>query len=178
MVAAGCLPTCIRDNKLYFLFGQESPVEMSAKGWSDFAGSMEKGEKNIYNTAIREMAEETSGFLGGPTEINKLIKNNGGFMKCTFDNSGSPYHTHIFRMDHDEKLITYYNANHKYLYDNLNHELLKSTKVFEKIKLEWFTIDMMKKRRKDFRGFYKTIVDQLILNSDIIEKFTRSKKKI
>ena len=175
MVAAGCLPTCIINNKLYFLFGLESPAEKSAKGWSDFAGSMDKGETNVYKTAIREMAEETSGFLGGASEINKLIKANGGYLKFTFDNDGNLYHTHIFKMEYDEKLIRYYNANHKFLYDNLNHKLLQSTKVFEKIKLEWFSLDMMKQRRREFRGFYRVIVDQLISDSDVIERFVKNR---
>jgi hypothetical protein len=76
-------------------------------------------------------------------------------------------------MEYDEKLIRYYNANHKFLYDNLNHKLLQSTKVFEKIKLEWFSLNMMKQRRKEFRGFYRVIVDKLISDSEVIEKFIK-----
>ena len=170
--AAGCLPVCINERgELMFLFGLESPCESSAKGWSDFAGSMEKDDKNVYKAALREMSEETSGFLGSATDIDQLIKANGGFLRLVYDNSGSKYHIHIFKLDYDEKLLKYYNANHKYLYKKVNHDLLKSTKVFEKIRLEWFTVDMMRHRRKEFRPFYRIIVDNLINESITIKEF-------
>lgn len=176
--AAGCLPVCInKDGEMMFLFGLESPCESSAKGWSDFAGGMEKDERNVYSAALREMSEETSGFLGGPVDIDRLIKANGGFLKVVYDNSGSKYHIHIFKLEYDEKLLKYYNANHKYLYKQVNHDVLKSTNVFEKIKLEWFTIDMMRLRRKEFRPFYRVILDSLINESVNIKKFIRSSSK-
>lgn len=179
MTGSGFLPTCIVNNKLMFLFGLESPAEDSAKGWSDFAGGMEKSEndnssKQIYNAALREFAEETSGFLGGPHDIDVLVRNNGGYMRYSHNNSGSNYHVHIFRLDFDEKLIKYYNTSHKYLYKKLNHNLLKKTKVFEKIKLQWFSIDMMKEQKKKFRSFYRDIVEELIIQEQDIEKFIKS----
>jgi hypothetical protein len=42
MTGSGFLPVTIMNNKLMFLFGLESECEKSAKGWSDFAGGMEK----------------------------------------------------------------------------------------------------------------------------------------
>ena len=173
--AAGCLPVCInKKGEIMFLFGLESPCESSAKGWSDFAGGMDKGEKNVYTAALREMSEETSGFLGGPVDIDRLIKAGGGYLKLVYDNSGSKYHIHIFKLDYDEMLLKYYNANHKYLYKHVNHNLLKSTKVFEKIKLEWFSIEMMRLRRKEFRPFYRVILDNLINESSNIKKFLKN----
>ena len=41
-MGAGILPTTIHNNKLYFLFGKENPLEDSSKGWSDFGGGIEK----------------------------------------------------------------------------------------------------------------------------------------
>jgi len=182
MTASGFIPVCIHNNKLMFLFGLESPGETSAKGWSDFAGGMEKHEndnsdKRIYDAALREMSEETSGFLGGPKEIDLLVKKNGGFMRYSHDNNGSYYHMHIFRLDYDEKLIQYYNANHKYLYDNLDHKMLQKTKVFEKIELQWFSLEMMKKQRNQFRSFYRDIVDMLISESKSVYSFTKKSKQ-
>jgi hypothetical protein len=179
MTGAGLLPVCIINNKLMFLFGLESIVEDTAKGWSDFCGGMDPGEnenseKAIYKAALREGSEETSGFLGGPKELDQLIKKNGGHIKYTHDNDGSNYHIHLFRLDYDEKLLKYYNANHKYLYEKLNHKMLQKTKVFEKIELKWFSIDMMKKQRNSFRNFYRNIVDQLILKQTEIESFIKS----
>lgn len=44
MVAGSILPVTIHNGKLYFLFGKESPMEDSAKGWSDFGGRVDPGE--------------------------------------------------------------------------------------------------------------------------------------
>lgn len=178
MTGSGFLPVCLIDKKLMFLFGLESPVEKSAKGYSDFAGGMEKSEnenseKAVYEAGKREFSEELSGFLGGPKEIDELIKRNGGYMKYSHDNGGSNYHIHLFRLDYDEKLLQYYNANHKYLYDKLDHKVLEKTKVFEKIKIEWFSIEMMKKERNSFRSFYRNIVDELIIEAPSIEAFIK-----
>ena len=179
MTGSGFLPVCFVNNKLMFLFGLECPIERSAKGWSDFAGGMDKGEnenneRQVYKAALREVSEEMSGFLGGPKEIEQLVKNNGGYIKYSHDNSGSYYHIHIFRLDYDEKLLKYYNANHKYLYQKLDHKLLQKTKVFEKIEIKWFSIDMMKKQRNSFRHFYRNIVDQLIIQAPEIEEFVKN----
>lgn len=96
MTGSGFLPVSYVDNKLMFLFGLESVCESSAKGWSDFAGGMEKNEnensdKDIYHSALREFAEETTGFLGGPREIDELVKRNGGYVKYSYDNRESMY---------------------------------------------------------------------------------------
>ena len=177
--AAGFLPVCFHDNKLLFLFGLESPAETSAKGWSDFAGGMEKyennkNEKQIYNAALREMAEETSGFLGGPEDIGKLVRKNGGYLRYTHKNGNSDYHIHLFRLDYDEKLIDYYNISHKYLYSKLPHKLLESTKVFEKIQIRWFTVEQMKKKRREFRCFYRDVIDNILIRAPQIELFIKN----
>ena len=85
MVAASLLPITIHKNKLYFLFGKENPKELSAPGWSDFGGRIE-GKETPYAAALREGAEELSGFLGSPKQLKSLIKNNGGTMKLFLNN--------------------------------------------------------------------------------------------
>ena len=189
MTAAGFLPVCYYQKQLLFLFGLESPAETSAKGWSDFAGGLDSNERDgndrdIYRAALREMSEETSGFLGGVNEIDELVKKNGGFYKYVFSfpnqiksKKQKSYHIHFFRLDYDDKLIEYYNNSHKFLYDTLNHKLLASTKVFEKIKIGWFSIDEMKKKRSSFRPFYREIVDEIILQEFDIEKFIKKTMK-
>jgi hypothetical protein len=179
MTGSGILPVSIINNKLFFLFGKESITEDTAKGFSDFAGGIERtekqgNEKQIYECALREGSEELTGFLGGPKELDKLIKKNGGHKKYTHDNGGSSYHIHLFRLDYDENLVRYFNSNHKYLYEKLDHKLLQKTKVFEKIEIKWFNVDMMKKQRNSFRHFYRNIVDKLILQAPEIEVFIRN----
>jgi hypothetical protein len=175
--ASGFLPVCFHNNKLMFLFGLESPIESSSKGWSDFAGGMEVNEKDIYNAGLREFAEETSGFFGGSKEIDLLVKKNGGYLKYSHQNGEHNYHIHMFRLDYDIKLLDYYNTSHKYLYDKLSHKLLESTKVFEKIEIGWFTIEQMKKKRGKFRHFYRKIVDYLLEHSLDIEIFIKGTMK-
>ena len=122
-------------------------------------------------------------FLGGPKQIDQLVKRNGGFCKYIFEfpdeekgrkKIKKTYHIHIFRLDYDEKLIEYYNNCHQFLYEKLNHKLLASTKVFEKINIRWFTLEEMEQRRSSFRSFYRDIVDELIFEGNEIEKFVKS----
>ena len=86
-------------------------MENSAKGYSDFGGSLEKGE-TPFQTALREGVEELTGFLGNKQDIRKLIKKNGGHYDVTFNS----YNIHIFYMDYDPNLPKYYNNNHKIVF--------------------------------------------------------------
>jgi hypothetical protein len=42
--------------------------------------------------------------------------------------------------------------------------------------MEWFSIDDMIHRKKEFRIFYQEIVDKLIKNESSIKKFIQDKK--
>ena len=170
MVAGSILPITIHNNKLYFLFGKENPLEDSAKGWSDFGGGVEKGE-NPYSTALREGGEELTGFLGDGKQIQKLIKRNGGIYKLTHDT----YHVHMFFLEYDDNLPTHYNNNHHFLWERMDNKLLSSTKLFEKIEIGWFSIDDLKSRKKEFRHFYQNIVDDFLNDIENINKFAMSK---
>ena len=170
MVAGSILPVSIYENKLYFLFGKENPLEDSAKGWSDFGGGVENDE-TPFQTAVREGGEELTGFLGDGEQIKKLIKKNGGFYKLI----NKKYHVHMFFLEYDENLPKYYNQNHRFLWNRMNHQLLSDTKLFEKIEIEWFSIDEIKNRKKEFRNFYQEIVDDILSNIENIEKFILKK---
>lgn len=169
MVAGSILPITIHNNKLYFLFGKENPLEDSAKGWSDFGGGVEKGE-NPYKTALREGGEELTGFLGDGKQIQKLIKQNGGIHKHVHNT----YHVHMFYLEYDENLPKYYNQNHRFLWERMDKNALSKTKLFEKIEIGWFSIEDMKHRKKEFRGFYQEIVDDFIKDVDSITKFAET----
>lgn len=170
MVAGSILPMAIHNNKLYFLFGKENPLEKSAKGWSDFGGRLENSE-TPFSAAIREGSEELTGFLGNKAQLKKLIRNNGGVYKLKHNQ----YHIHLFCMKYDENLPVYFNQNHSFLWNNMDHDVLHKTKLFEKIEIEWFSIEDMKKKRKDFRNFYQQIVDLLGNDIDNIQSFATSR---
>jgi hypothetical protein len=172
MVAGSILPISIHNNKLYFLFGKENPLEDSAKGWSDFGGGVENGE-SPYKTALREGGEELTGFLGDGKTIQKLIKKNGGVYKLI----NKTYHVHMFFLQYDENLPKYFNYNHRFLWDRMNNTTLSETKLFEKIEIGWFSIDDMKRRKKEFRGFYQEIVDNILADMENIQQFIIGKSK-
>jgi len=175
MVAGSILPITIHNGELYFLFGKENPLEDSAKGWSDFGGGVEKGE-TPFKTALREGGEELTGFLGDGKTVAKLIKKNGGTYKIVHNT----YHVHMFFLDYDENLPKYYNQNHHFLWSKMDHTTLNDSKLFEKIEIGWFSIEEMKRRKKEFRSFYQEIVNYFISDIENIEQFIRkqiSKKK-
>ena len=69
----------------------------------------------------------------------------------------------------------YFANNHYYLYEKMDNQLLKKTKMFEKIELDWMTPDDMKKRRGEFRPFYRFIVDRILRELPKITSFLKSK---
>jgi len=174
MVAGSILPIAIHKGGLYFLFGKENSMEDSSKGFSDFGGGCENNEKP-FETALREGGEELTGFLGDGNDVRKLMKKNGGIYKIRHND----YHVHMFRIEYDENLPKYYNANHKFLWERMNKKVLNDSKLFEKIEIQWFSIEDMKKRKHEFRKFYQEIVDQFLGDLKKITQFikTRSMNK-
>ena len=169
MVAGSILPVAIHKNQLFFLFGKENELA-DTPGFSDFGGGVDKNE-TPYKTALREGAEELTGFLGDEVQLEKLINKNGG----TYNITHGTYHMHIFVLDYDENLPKYYNQNHHFLWNRMNKEELEKTKLFEKAELRWFSLSDMKKRKSEFRNFYQEIVDILLNNAPKIKKFAEKK---
>lgn len=157
MTGSSVLPVTIYKGKLYFLFGLENEFEDSAKGFSDFGGGVENGE-NIQQTALREGGEELTGFLGDGNRLGEHMKKNGGSLHLTFND----YHIHVFYLKYDPNLPKYYNWNHAFLWKRMNKKMLSKTKLFEKIEIQWFSVNTMNARIKEFRSFYQVIVKQLI----------------
>ena len=173
MVGSSILPVAFRNKKMYFLFGKENPLEESAKGFSDFGGGNEPGE-SMYETAIREGAEELTGFLGQGKQLESLMRKNGKLFKINHNNQ---YHVHIFLMDYDENLPKYYNNNHRFLWGKMDTNVLQSSKLFEKIEIEWFTPKMMRERKSEFRPFYREIVDHILKKESMIRKRLMTKTR-
>lgn len=173
MTGSSILPVTIHKGELYFLFGKENDKEDSAKGFSDFGGGNEKGE-TLYDTAMREGAEELTGFLGNATTIRKYIKEHGGVYPI---NHNHRYHVHIFYLEYDANLVKYYNQNHQFLWEKMDTNYLSNTKLFEKIEIQWFTVKEMRERRNEFREFYREIVDRFLGDLSNIQRFIKSKIK-
>ena len=169
MVAGSILPISIHNGELFFLFGKENDLA-DTPGFSDFGGGVDNGE-TPYKTALREGAEELTGFLGGEKEIEELIRKNGG----TYNMQHNTYHMHLFVIDYDNNLPTYYNQNHRFLWSRMNNEELEKTKLFEKAEIRWFSISDMKSHRSEFRNFYQEIVDKLVEDSKNIKQFAENK---
>jgi len=188
--AASILPVALHNNKLYFLFGKENALEDSAKGFSDFGGGVDPGE-SAFQTAMREGSEELTGFLGTKQMLHKRLKQTGTYKivyhfpvqkdqknKDAKNTVASTYTIFIFPFDYDSSIVEYFNNNHAFLWDKMDNKLLSSTKLFEKIKIEWFCEDDLKKRGAEYRSFYKDIVDHIIEHKPQIREFiSRCNKK-
>lgn len=182
MPGSSILPVALYKNKLYFLFGKENPLEDSARGFSDFGGGIEKGEKPL-ETALREGSEELTGFMGTSEKIRQHIKRTGGtyaFTHTNAKNSEQNYTVHIMCSEYDENLPKYYNDNHSFLWNRMNRKLLNSTKLFEKIEIEWFCEDELQSRMSEYRPFYREVVETILQKLEQIRKFVTkcSKRKM
>ena len=167
-MGAGILPTTIYNNKIYFLFGKENSYD-ETPGWSDFAGGQEANETPL-ETAIREGAEELTGFLGSAKDVKELLHRHGNYV-IEYDN----YHTHLFPMEWDPHLPTYFNNNRRFLDSKLNlRKLNKGVNIFEKQEIRWVPIDQMNRMRSQYRPFYRHIVDEIWSHRENIDTFIRS----
>lgn len=172
MTGSSILPVAVYNNKLYFLFGKENPKEDSANGFSDFGGGIEEGEHPL-DTAIREGSEELTGFLGNPSQIRSHVKKYK-FHRIVCKHESDPekvYNMHIVYFPYDEKLPMYYNNNHYFLWDRMDKTLLNDTKLFEKIRIDWFCEDELWKRRREYRPFYKDMVKKLLHELPEVRKY-------
>ena len=55
----------------------------------------------------------------------------------------------------------------------MDKQLLNKTKLFEKIEINWFTVEQMKKRRNEFRNFYREFIDEYVQEEDKIKEFVK-----
>lgn len=174
-MGASILPITVHNGKILLLFGKERDIDENP-GWSDFGGGTDKGE-TFLETAVREGGEEMTGFLGSSEDIKRLLKRFGTF-KLDFksDNGYGTYRCHIFPMDYDEYLPHYYNNNQRFLQKRLPTSIIRDTKIFEKTQIKWFDINELAKRRSEFRGFYRNIIDLILENKTELEQFARKCK--
>jgi hypothetical protein len=171
-MGAGVLPIAIKNNQIYFLFGKENKYN-DTPGWADFGGGIEEKE-NILNSAVREGWEESTGFLGTPQEMKKIIiKNN----KMCLDIPN--YKTFLLPIKYDEKMVEYFNKSQYCIQNNLSKEIIEKTFIFEKQEIKWFRLEDLEQKIKLFRPFYQEII-KIILEKKILFKSifkTRNKTK-
>jgi hypothetical protein len=166
-MGAGILPTTIIHNKLYFLFGKENKYA-DTPGFSDFGGGTENSESFI-KTAVREAGEELTGFLGSEKDIKKLLQ------RGTYNIDFNTYRMHIFHYHYDPYLTYYYNNNQKFLQKNLDPEVIKKTKIFEKSKIRWICVDNLLKMKKQFRSYFQNIVELILSQKNEIKNFIQKR---
>jgi len=176
MAAASILPVTIHKNKLFFLFGKENTMENSAKGWSDFGGHVEPGE-TPFQGAMREGAEELTGFLGNPTELAKRFRDPRSLYPLICGEGENQYYIHLFYLPYDENLVSYYNRNHRYLWERMDKHVLNDSKMFEKIEIDWFSLADFGSRRREFRPFYTNMLDRIRKHKKEITLFVLSQQK-
>ena len=171
-MGASILPITVHNGKILLLFGKERDIDENP-GWSDFGGGTDKGE-TFLETAIREGGEEMTGFLGSSEDIKRLLKRFGTFnLDFKSDNGYGTYRCHIFPIEYDEYLPHYYNNNQRFLQKRLPASIIRDTKIFEKTQIKWFDINELAKRRSEFRGFYRNIIDLILENKMELEQFAR-----
>jgi 8-oxo-dGTP pyrophosphatase MutT (NUDIX family) len=159
-MGASVLPVTVHNGKVLLLFGKERNID-SNPGWSDFGGGTDKGE-TFMETATREASEELTGFIGSPADIRKLL-NKYGTIQLDYQTKGyGTYRCHIFPMTYDEQLPFYYNNNQRFLQKRLDPAVIRDTKIFEKTQIHWFDINELKRRRHEFRDFYRNIIDLIL----------------
>jgi hypothetical protein len=174
-MGASILPTTIRNNKLYFLFGKERDID-ETPGWSDFGGGTDNNESYL-DTAVREGGEELTGFLGTNKDLRNLLTKYGTY-NIDYKSPGHDiYRVHIFHMEFDEQLPYYYNNNQKFLQKRLDKKIIRDTKIFEKTEIRWVCFSELLNMRSKFRSFYKNIIDIIIDQKNDIYKFINSKTK-
>ena len=188
MVAGSILPVSWHEGQMYFLFGKECNLEDSAPGWSDFGGgcdtcsqkdTVDERDQKIFDTAVREGVEESTGFLGTEQSIRQTLHRVSkiasslrkdiptiAYSECESLNLNG-YTVYFMPMQYDANLPLYYNRNHTLLWNKMNRQTLNNTKLFEKEQMEWFTVSDMRKRRSEFRLFYRDILDLVLLRAQL-----------
>jgi 8-oxo-dGTP pyrophosphatase MutT (NUDIX family) len=172
MVAASLLPFSFCHGELVFLFGKQNNLKESAPfGFSDFGGGVESGEK-LFECALREGSEELSGFLGDAQALKTHIRKHGGtFHIVHAPTPNAAYHVYLFYLPYDAHLVSHFNQNHEFLWKRMDKKMLNDSKCFEKIEIDWFTEKDILARKKQFRFFYKDILDHILAKKEAIASF-------
>lgn len=182
-MGGGFLPVTIHNGELYFLFGRENEFA-DTPGFSDFGGGQDHSE-SCFTTALREFVEETSGFMGTSKFIRQHLRQCGltsptqlmSFDLPSSSSSSSPSHHNnktqkkkkknnhnniiyrmfLFPIPYSSELPLYYNHMQQFLKKKLPKHFRKTSKVFEKDFIRWFSWKELQspKTHSHFRSYFR-----------------------
>ena len=162
MHGAGILPIAFYKNKLYFLFGKENKHN-DTPGWCDFGGGMERDE-TVLETSLREIEEETCGFISKQEIIDSVEK----YGSLTFRIKS--YTTTLVIIPYDKNLPAYFNKNHAII-EKYNPKIIKTSVIFEKDEMKWVSWEELKDLL--VRPFYQKMIQLLFNHHKQIENFIK-----
>jgi 8-oxo-dGTP pyrophosphatase MutT (NUDIX family) len=160
-MGGGILPVAIRKGVPYFLFSRET-VDGTGRDrglWSDFGGAKEPGESD-YQAALREGHEESSGIIGSPETIKKLVRD-----RLIKKIKTKYYTSYLVRIRYNRHLPSRFSRRYRAVRRD-TPELIAKDGLYEKDKLRWVSINNLTKHRQMFRPWYRYIVDRIILAFD------------
>jgi hypothetical protein len=163
-MGGGILPVAKHNGKIYFLFGKEAFDDSGQTGWADFGGGKEPEDKNVFETAVREGAEELNGFLGSGKTLMNRVKNNMVHVEKT-----KHYTVYIFSMDYNKDLPVFYNNHYRFFSQKLPDVKREHNGLLEKSHIKWYTFADLRREKKGFRRFYQEIIDRILDKQYIIE---------
>jgi len=177
IIGGGIIFTALskKNNSLYFLLGRENKYCINGSGkYCDFGGGND-GE-NIIENVSREASEETIGFFGNKHDIKKMFDKYGYYFIDNINNNKT-YRIYFLPIDYDDNVNYYFNNNQKILQEYLPKHILKTSKIFEKDKIEWFSIQDLKNRKNELRKFFKYSALKIIQKEKEIKHFIYSSNK-
>ena len=159
-MGGGILPIARSDDgEIYLLFSRERVLHNNYKDkgkWCDFGGARD-GNETQEETAVRECAEESDGILGNQNDIRKLIKNNLEgviYDKC--------YSIWIVNIPYNRELPHIFEKQFQDALKNDIHIVKEHNGLYEKDKLEWIKLSILKKQTNRFRRFYRHFIPKII----------------
>lgn len=168
------------NNQLIFLLGRENKYCVNGSGkYCDFGGGND-GE-NIIDNVSREASEETMGYFGNKNDIKKMFYDNNKNGYCYVDNehNNKVYRIYFLPIEYCETndIVNYFNNSQKILQTYLPKNILKKSKIFEKDRIEWFTVSDLIKRKDELRKFFKITSKKIIDKKDEIINFIKINNK-
>ena len=168
-MGAGILPVSICKGTIFFLMGSERIINKennvrNKKLWCDFGGSQINSETDL-DIAIREGYEELNGILGNEKVLKDKIIN-----KMINKFHWNRYTTYLFEIEKDDFLIDHFSNINSFAEKYFESDIYIDNGLFEKTEIKWFTIQELEKEKKNFRSFYRNIIELLINDYNIIKK--------